>query len=606
MFTTNNIFNYGETGERLGGIRDTEIYQQSAQRIENFVINEMGNLKIAKKLKEYAVNGLPINIEHIFDTKHNFYIAVGNETVVTIKKDFENNNSPLLYQHNIGNFSNISYADEKLFVIDNTGNVKVLEFNQDGNIGASNFMNLLKFPVQEKQELTIDLYKIYQIGNDLRVTLIGTYNSPSLSIRSGRIFLSSSTLQIERLYLQYRTFSNINDIAGAHVNMVVGVLHRHFPETNGNYIIGNTPVKLGSSDSITSIQSLSGSGDVQGGEFSYGKIINFNSGIVDVGIYRDRLYFIKENTFYFSEISNYFNFRNGIRQSDPFFFKPTPINNVFPKVIKAETGNKIYVATNKGVYVISAYQTFSSTSYSVFVASEIPCREAGVLIKDDFYYISTENSLKCVQMIPNAQGYESYSVVDVEKYDIYTECEKIEKLKYDDRLMLVATKKKKGSNEIIFNKLCLYQALEFNLFRRFTINIDFSIEKGKLLSLDKYLIKDKSFFRECDNNVAKAFLRMNTPAITTKIGGRYGNDYSSQVERVFVKVLNQDQEAIKTVKIAGTSIEKFPGEDDLFSVFRLDKSFPILNGYDIEVITKENDKIFEILGIDTSISTNGD
>lgn len=606
MFTTNNIFNYGETGERLGGIRDTEIYQQSAQRIENFVINEMGNLKIAKKLKEYIVNGLSINIEHIFDTKHNFYIAVGNETVVTIKKDFENNNSPLLYQHNIGNFSNISYADEKLFVIDNTGNVKVLEFNQDGNIGASNFMNLLKFPVQEKQELTIDLYKIYQIGNDLRVTLIGTYNSPSLSVRSGRIFLSSSTLQIERLYLQYRTFSNINDIAGAHVNMVVGVLHRYFPETNGNYIIGNTPVKLGSSDSITSIQSLSGSGDVQGGEFSYGKIINFNSGIVDVGIYRDRLYFIKENTFYFSEISNYFNFRNGIRQSDPFFFKPTPINNVFPKVIKAETGNKIYVATNKGVYVISAYQTFSSTSYSVFVASEIPCREAGVLIKDDFYYISTENSLKCVQMIPNAQGYESYSVVDVEKYDIYTECEKIEKLKYDDRLMLVATKKKKGSNEIIFNKLCLYQALEFNLFRRFTINIDFSIEKGKLLSLDKYLIKDKSFFRECDNNVAKAFLRMNTPAITTKIGGRYGNDYSSQVERVFVKVLNQDQEAIKTVKIAGTSIEKFPGEDDLFSVFRLDKSFPILNGYDIEVITKENDKIFEILGIDTSISTNGD
>ena len=606
MFTTNNIFNYGETGERLGGIRDTEIYQQSAQRIENFVINEMGNLKIAKKLKEYAVNGLPINIEHIFDTKHNFYIAVGNETVVTIKKDFENNNSPLLYQHNIGNFSNISYADEKLFVIDDTGNVKVLEFNQDGNIGASNFMNLLKFPVQEKQELTIDLYKIYQIGNDLRVTLIGTYNSPSLSVRSGKIFLSSSTLQIERLYLQYRTFSNINDIAGAHVNMVVGVLHRYFPETNGNYIIGNTPVKLGSSDSITSIQSLSGSGDVQGGEFSYGKIINFNSGIVDVGIYRDRLYFIKENTFYFSEISNYFNFRNGIRQSDPFFFKPTPINNVFPKVIKAETGNKIYVATNKGVYVISAYQTFSSTSYSIFVASEIPCREPGVLIKDDFYYISTENSLKCVQMIPNSQGYESYSVVDVEKYDIYTECEKIEKWKYDDRLMLVATKKKKGSNETEFNKLCLYQALEFNLFRRFTINIDFNIEKGKLLSLDKYLVKDKALYRESKNNVDRALLRMNTPAITTKIAGRYGNDYSSQVQRVFVKVLNQDQEAIKTVKIAGTSIEKFPGEDDLFSVFRLDKSFSILNGYDIEVITKENDKIFEILGIDTNIDVNGD
>lgn len=388
--------------------------------------------------------------------------------------------------------------------------------------------------------------------------------------------------------------------------MVIGVLHRYFPETSGNYIVGNTAVKLGNSDSITTMQRISGSGDIQGGEFSYGRIVDFNNSIVDVGIYRDRLFFIKENTFFFSEISNYFNFRNGIRQSDPFFFKPTPINNVFPKVIKTETGNKIYVATNKGVYVISAYQTFSSTSYSIFVASEIPCREPGVLIKDDFYYISTENSLKCVQMIPNSQGYESYSVVDVEKYDIYTECEKIEKWKYDDRLMLVATKKKKGSNEIEFNKLCLYQALEFNLFRRFTINIDFNIEKGKLLSLDKYLIKDKVLYRESNNNVDRALLRMNTPAITTKIAGRYGNDYSSQVQRVFVKVLNQDQEAIKTVKIAGTSIEKFPGEDDLFSVFRLDKSFSILNGYDIEVITKENDKIFEILGIDTNIDVNGD
>jgi len=43
-----------------------------------------------------------------------------------------------------------------------------------------------------------------------------------------------------------------------------------------------------------------------------------------------------------------------------------------------------------------------------------------------------------------------------------------------------------------------------------------------------------------------------------------------------------------------------------FSVFRLDKSFSILNGYDIEIITKENDKIFEILGIDTNIDVNGD
>lgn len=55
MIATNNIFNYGEVGERLSGIRDTEIYQQSAQKIENFVINEMGNSKIAKKLQGFSL-----------------------------------------------------------------------------------------------------------------------------------------------------------------------------------------------------------------------------------------------------------------------------------------------------------------------------------------------------------------------------------------------------------------------------------------------------------------------------------------------------------------------------------------------------------------------
>ena len=81
--------------------------------------------------------------------------------------------------------------------------------------------------------------------------------------------------------------------------MVIGVLHRYFPETSGNYIVGNTAVKLGNSDSITTMQRISGSGDIQGGEFSYGRIVDFNNSIVDVGIYRDRLFFIKENTFFF-------------------------------------------------------------------------------------------------------------------------------------------------------------------------------------------------------------------------------------------------------------------------------------------------------------------
>lgn len=116
-----------------------------------------------------------------------------------------------------------------------------------------------------------DLYKVYQVGSEMRVTLIGTYNNPSLSVRGGRIYSSSSNMQIERLYLQYRTFANANDISGGHANMVIGVLHRYIPEINGNYVIGNVSVRLGSADSITSITSLSGSVEIGRRRTSFGK-----------------------------------------------------------------------------------------------------------------------------------------------------------------------------------------------------------------------------------------------------------------------------------------------------------------------------------------------
>ena len=71
MISRINLFNYGEVGERLAGIRESEIHQQSAQKIENFVINEMGNLKIAKKWKENILKNAEL-FNHLFDTKYDF------------------------------------------------------------------------------------------------------------------------------------------------------------------------------------------------------------------------------------------------------------------------------------------------------------------------------------------------------------------------------------------------------------------------------------------------------------------------------------------------------------------------------------------------------
>ena len=57
MIERKNIFNYGEVGTRLNGIRESEIYLQSAREIENFYITESGTLKVGK---EYAVEVLDL------------------------------------------------------------------------------------------------------------------------------------------------------------------------------------------------------------------------------------------------------------------------------------------------------------------------------------------------------------------------------------------------------------------------------------------------------------------------------------------------------------------------------------------------------------------
>ena len=156
--------------------------------------------------------------------------------------------------------------------------------------------------------------------------------------------------------------------------------------------------------------------------------------------------------------------------------------------------------------------------------------------------------------------------------------------------------------------LYLYEQLEYKIFRRFSLKLDKPINdfifcnKYILGLIDGIAVK----LNETKNNVAKAILRINPPYMKTEKGGSYSNDYSSRVLRVFIKVLNENREAIKGIKINDKLVTRNDIENDLFSVFKVETSFPILNGFNIEITTKENNKIFEILGIDTKIDIVSD
>lgn len=627
-----NLFVYGEVGERLSGIRESEIYQQSAQKIENLIINEMGNLKIAKKLES---TNFQHNLMQLIDTKYNFYVGATRDNKVVTYSKVNGNLGNLLYSHpiTVKNIRIVKICDDRLFVIGDT--TEVFEFNKsDGRIGKSNYLSLLKFPIKDREPIKLDIYKIYKVGANFRVGLIGTVENPLVQGSGNGLYISGANVIVQRLYKTYKTGVSATDIEPSFLaNGNTFAVFRNYASKveevisqGGGYIttllkkshiIGNQYIDLDERDG-NSYDSTYGSDYYNAnrirtakGELSYGTVFDITQNIKSVAIYQDRMVIIGSDGYiFFSKKSDYFDFRNDTKLDSAFFFKPTPINNIYPEMYDIYVGDKMFVPNSQGVYVISTNNILTSGIYNVFIAGEIACnqklkysyKKGGVLLNGTFYYLTDTNEIRTVEQVPNSQGVENYSTSNLEKYELVPKFIGIDKLKYNNKNYLVVFKEDKTDT------LYLYEQLEYKVFRRFSLKLDkpinnfIFINKNILGFIDNTAIK----LNETENNVAKAILRINPPYIKTEKGGSYSNDYSSRVLRVFIKVLNENREAIKGIKINDKVVTKNDIENDLFNVFKIETSFPILNGFNIEITTKENNKIFEILGIDTKIDIVSD
>ena len=630
-----NMFVYGEVGERLSGIRESEIYQQSAQKIENLIINEMGNLKIAKKLES---TNFQHNLIQLIDTKYNFYVGVTKDNKIVTYNKVNGDIGNLLYTHNIEvkNIRIIKMCDDRLFVIGDT--TEVFEFKTStGEIGKSNYLDLIKLPIKDKENVSFDVYRVYKVGSDFRVALIGTFTNPILKYNNNDASITmGNSIKVNIVYKNYKASVSKENIDPSLLSdgFTFAVLKNFLPyvgyetpfgnklvrvTTERSYVIGNYGCALGDNEIFSIVKPqfdrIYGSvyfrfKNFNEGEISYGKLLNIKENITTVGIYQDRMVILSDGYLYFSKKSDYFDFRNDTKTDSAFFFKPTPINNIYPEMYDMYVGDKIFVPTSQGVYVISTNNILTSGTYNVFIASEIACNEkteyshkkGAALLNGTFYYLTDTNEIRCVEQVPNSQGVETYSSTNLEKYELIPKFVGLDKLKYNNKNYLIAFKEENTDT------LYLYEQLEYKVFRRFSLKLDKSI--NDFIFCNKYILGFidgiATKLNETENNVAKAILRINPPYMKTEKGGSYSNDYSSRVIRVFVKTLNENKEAIKSIKIKDKTIIKNIVDDDLFSVFKIETSFPILNGFDIEIDTKENNKVFEILGIDTKIDIVSD
>lgn len=625
-----NMFIYGEVGERLSGIRESEIYQQSAQKIENLIINEMGNLKIAKKLES---TNFQHNLIQLIDTKYNFYVGVTKYNKIVTYNKVNGDIGNLLYTHNIEvkNIRIIKMCDDRLFVIGDT--TEVFEFKTStGEIGKSNYLDLIKNPIKDREPVKLDIYRIYRVGSDYRVGLIGTVENPLIEGKDDGIFIAGANVLVKRIYKVYRANVSKENIEPSFLqdgntfavfrNFLPQIEYSIFMGRNSfgdsyfqriiekSYIIEKVYVDFDKRED-SSYDEVYKSSYYRAdrilkikGELNYGTLLNI-SNLTTVGIYQDRMVFVSNGYLYFSKKSDYFDFRNDTKTDSAFFFKPTPINNIYPEFYDIYMGDKIFVPTSQGVYVVSTNNILTSGTYNVFIASEIACNEktkysykkGATLLNGTFYCLTDTNEIRCIEQVPSSQGVETYSSTNLEKYELIPKFTGLDKLKYNNKNYLIAFKEEK--TDILY----LYEQLEYKVFRRFSLKLDKLINDFIFCDMHILGIADGTAIKlnETENNVAKAILRINPPYMKTEKGGSYSNDYSSRVIRVFVKTLNENKEAIKSIKIKDKTIIKNIVDDDLFSVFKIETSFPILNGFDIEIDTKENNKVFEILGIDTKI-----
>ena len=305
-----NLFVYGEVGERLSGIRESEIYQQSAQKIENLIINEMGNLKIAKKLE--ATN-FQHNLIQLIDTKYNFYVGVTKDNKVVTYGKVNGNLVNLLYLHpiTVKNIRIVKMCDERLFVVGDT--TEVFEFNKDnGKIGKSNYLSLIKCPIKDREIIKLDIYKIYKVGTNFRVGLIGTVENPLVQGSEYGLYISGANIIVKRLYKVYKAGVSASDIEPSFLanGNTFAVFRNYTPKVEETlsqsqdsttykikktHIVGNRLVDL-DENSDNNYDSTYGSdyfvanriGSVKG-EMSYGAIIAINYIIKTVGIYQDRM-----------------------------------------------------------------------------------------------------------------------------------------------------------------------------------------------------------------------------------------------------------------------------------------------------------------------------
>lgn len=590
MWTRSNFFQYGELGERIAGIRDSEIHKNSANEIVNMTVTEVNTLRVAKQYRPMGIASE--RIIKVIDTKYQFYIIVTIYHIVILSRD-NITLSFLAHGLPVNENTNVNIFDNQIFILNS-----FFAFNDSGVIGVSNFRSTIIPPMKNKKNTKMDVYKILNNNGTLQCTFMQTYENPILVNSGNNIVLYDSWTWLKRVYKTFKASVNIADISGAYDGMLFGVMQTWYSVPNENWVVGQSyvsfyteiwdPLYVGSY-----FQNITGGTQ---GELNYGQILDIHN-IVDVSLIQNRLAVATRDTIYFSKQFDYNNFRNSTGDTDAFYIVPSPINNNQSNMKKLNSNNGLFAFTDKGIYGIGlqvSLTPLNSTSI-VKIVSDVPCGYETQIINNNIYYISLEGELYCVQVEYSA-GQPIFKNSLVEKFDIEKRTKYISFTNIDGRISLLAT-----TDE---NKVFVYDALELGVFRRISLEFTGNFKK---FGLGVDIVGGQTYYIKTFQNYKTAKLKLNIPYLKTDKGGSYLNDEKSLVKPIVINTLNEDREAIDYIKINDHQMNNIYKEsDDKYGLYRSTREHKISDGIDIEIGTKENNRVLELRGIDIFINPVAD
>ena len=355
FWNRSNFFRNGEVGNRLNGIRESEIYEYSANKLTNWYITEAGNLKAAKKYN--AINLVNDEILEVIDTRYNFFIIVTVKELVSFNKVTKNSISRVTHGLGLNKDSNISVFENQIFTsVENTATGgywnNVYSFDKNGIIGISNYLNTILTPLKDREKMAVDIYRVYnKPGTGMVLEKLSVKDDFIIKTSADwEIFLKDTGVKIQRLYCQYKSVVTYADLdpLGPGNNLVagstIGIMHNyHDADAVKKYMVGNQNVNL----NFAAYDGMYGSyyinlivapgtpyGTTVTGSLEFGEVVPLNSDVVDVAVIQNRLAVIKNDVIYFSKTFDYNNFRNGTKDDDGFYIKPSPIRNQQTKLLK--------------------------------------------------------------------------------------------------------------------------------------------------------------------------------------------------------------------------------------------------------------------------------